>query len=385
MLTSGNGLVVSLPARELASFRPSGSVFEEGELRKAVFSEELSCALAAIKQLCASRKLPLRFLARPEIFTHGDLLTWLSVRLEGIKDHLCVSDGHTVRPIPSMRNHLFLYRTSSYANCRAFQRLNQCAPELLGSMTSQVNTALVFGQGAKSASPSSVLLQVGQRQRAGVASARYHAYMTHPDIEVSVARTLASNVSPVTALRSARRVMYVPMTTSACHDQEFSKVVAEQVSACLADESRGCVIRLPSPADSGDYPVALKLLLKALQSAKARGSLKHRPAVVLTGADWIAQRPSALTCAVDLALHASYEFWKHPRECYGYFHDITVFSPGASGTHEAELRKLLSPALDRQHTLHLLEPPRTELSTPVKIGLIRGVRASSLSSGIASG
>jgi hypothetical protein len=385
MLTSGNGLLVSLPARELARFRPSGSLFEEGELRKVVLSEELTCALAAIKQLCAARNLPLRFLARPEIFTHGDSLAWLSARVEGINDHLCVSDGHTVRPIPSMRNHVFLYRTSSYANCRAFQRLNQCAPELLGSMTSQVNTALVFGRGAMSASPSSVLLQVGQRQRGGAPSARYHAYISHPDIEVSVARTLASNVSPVTALRSARQVTYVPMTTSACHDQEFSKVVAERVSACLADESRGCVIRLPSPADSGDYPIALKLLLQTLQSLKARGSLKHRPAVILTGADWIAQRPAVLTCAVDLALHGSYEFWKHPRERYGYFRDITVFSPGASGNNVAELPKLLSPALDRKPTLHLLLPPHTELSTQVKIGLIRGARASSLSSGVASG
>jgi hypothetical protein len=175
------------------------------------------------------------------------------------------------------------------------------------------------------------------------------------------------------------------MTTSACHDQEFSKVVAAQVSACLADESRGCVIRLPSRTDSGDYPVALKLLLQTLQSVKARGSLKHRPAVVLTGADWIAQRPAVLTCAVDLALHVSYEFWKHPRERYGYFRDITVFIPGASGSHEAELHKLLGPALARKPTLHLLQPPRDEQSAQTQMGLIRGTRSSGLSSGAPAG
>jgi hypothetical protein len=385
MLLTGKGLIVSLPARELADFRPSGSLFEEGELRKVVLSEELMSALAAVKQLCAARKLPLRFLARPEIFTHGESLAWLRTRLGDIKDHLCISDGCAVRLIPSLRNHLFLYRLGCYESAVALHRLNYCAPELLGSMTSQVNTAMVFGRGAKASSPPPVLLQVArQQQRAAgsVSAAKYHHYLPDPDVGAGVKRALASSVSLSPLLKNLRQVTYVPMTASACHDRPFGKVVAELMAACCTDEFRGCVIRLPGLAARDDTR-ASSALVQILQGMKLRAKPKHRPAIVLTGADWIAQLPAALSCPVALALHSSYEFWQHPRERYSHFRDIAVFSPRAAGSDEAGLRKLLSLGLDRKTKLTFLRPPRESQQARARGETGRGARAAVLPFGAA--
>jgi len=352
MLLEGSGLIVSLPARELAGFRPSGSLFGEEELRKAALSAELASALKAVRQFCAARQVSLRFLAHPEIFTHGDSLAWLHRRLGGITDHLCLSDGYAVRPVPSMRNHLFLYRLGSYESAVAFQRLSHCAPELLGSLTTQVNTAMDFGGNTKSIAPPPVLLQVLRQQgHRRTASARWHFYAPHRSGEGNMGRMLASDVSPAAVFRDVQRVAYVPLTTSACHDPAFRKIVAKLVSACVADESQGCVIRLPeltaAAADTGSLTAASKELVRALSRVKARPKSKRRPAVALTGADLIEQWPVALTCPVDLVLHSSYEFWRHPRERYRCFRDITVFSMQGAASSEVELRKLLSLALGR--------------------------------------
>lgn len=340
MLLTGDGLIVSLPARELAGFRPSGSLFEAEELREASLSEELLSALQAVTQFCAARNVSLRFLARPEIFTHGDSLEWLRRRLGGVTDHLCVSDGYAVRPLPSMRNHLFLYRLGSHEHAIAFRRLERCAPELLGSMTTQVNTALAFGRGIRSISPPPVLLQVLRRRRSS-ATASWQLYA--PDREV------AASVSPHDVFRNVRDVTYVPLTTSACHDRAFGKMVGGVVSACVADESRGCVIRVPELAARAGTPnAAFDALMRSLRRVAVRGG-KHRPAVVLTGADLIEQRPATLTCPMTLVLHPSYEFWRHPRERYACFSDIQVFST----THDIGLSKLLSLAVDREPQLPL--------------------------------
>jgi hypothetical protein len=378
MLLTGSGLIVSLPARELVGFRPSGSLFDEGELRKVGLSEELMSALTAVKQLCASRKLPLRFLARPEIFTHGESLAWLLAQLGGIKDHLCISDGFAVRPIPSLRNHLFLYRLGCYESAVALHRLNHCAPELLGSVTSQVNTAMVFGRGPSAISPPPVLLQVARQQgrtAGSVSAVKYHPYLPDPDAGAGVKRALASNVSLGALLKNVRQVTYVPLTPTACHDRACGTVLSELVAACCMDEFRGCVIRLPGLVAGDDTPTS-RVLAQALQGVKLRVKPKHRPAITLTDADWIGQPPAALSCPVALALHSSYEFWKHPREHYAHFRDIAVFCPRASSSDEDGLRSLLSLALDRKPNLVFLRSPRESRLARVGGDVSRGTRAS---------
>src|SRR5579862_3236976 len=103
MLIRGAGLLVSLPAKELDAFCPTGSIFKDTELRNTPLSVELRLALDVARQACAKRRVPLLIVARPEIFTHGLPLKWLRDRLGGVEDHLCISDGTAVRPIPQLR------------------------------------------------------------------------------------------------------------------------------------------------------------------------------------------------------------------------------------------------------------------------------------------
>jgi hypothetical protein len=391
-------------------------LFDEAELRKVAVSGELTSALTTIKQFCATNRLVPRFLARPEIFTHGESLAWLRTRLGGIKDHLCLSDGHTVRPIPSMRNHLFLYRLASHESTQALNRLHHRAPDLLGSLTSQINTAMVFGQNAGASSPPSILLQMsahpGQGPNPGIwrrPSFGRLPQMPHPHPKAgtsphyysfaaaaaSATQTLASPISPLNSLRGLQQLTYVPMTSSACHDPAFTQVLADRVSACLTDASNGYVIQLPDPLRAGGADhTDLKALIQTLQIATPRGSksprtkpratTQHHPVILLTDADWISQPLEGLPCPVALVLHSSYAFWKHPREHYDPFRDITVCDAPPE-SHEPTLRKLLSAAFGRKPKLEAPRLPHEAKPTKSHENTRRGLRTTASSSAVSLG
>ena len=103
-----SGLLVSLPALELRNIALTASLFDRGALIGSRLSDPLQAAIATLDEAQAA-KAPLLFVARPEMFTDGATLDWLTARCGGIVDHLDISDGFTIKLLPGFRNHVFFY------------------------------------------------------------------------------------------------------------------------------------------------------------------------------------------------------------------------------------------------------------------------------------
>jgi hypothetical protein len=358
MLTTTTGLLVSLPARELAGICPSGSLFKDAELGDAVLSDELRSALEVARQFCSARKMPLLFVARPEIFTHGESLQWLKDRLGRVKDHLCISDGSAIRPIPQMRNHLFLYRLGIHDNAAAFHRLMHCAPELLRSMQSQVNTCMSAGRAQKLICPPPVLLQA-TRPKAKTPAPRFYRYKHHPTLATAVAKTLKSQLPAGLKSLGCERLSYFPMTETACKDRSFAKVVAEAFSRSRADGKFGCVVRIPKLAETASWENRLESALQAIHphiSTKSSSLASH--SVIFTTEDLSTVGLASSDCSIDLIMHSSFEFWSHPKPYYESFQGLNVYGLRASDQDQVALQKLLVPAFRRRPELHQLRADR---------------------------
>jgi hypothetical protein len=358
MLSTAAGLLVSLPAKELAGFSPSGSLFEDAELRDVSVSDELRSALDVARQFCSTRKMPMLFVARPEIFTHGDTLQWLKSRLGRIKDHLCISDGSAVRPIPQLRNHLFLYRLGISDNAAAFHRLAHCAPELLGSMHSQVNTCMSCGRARKAICPPSVLLQIA-RPKAKSASSEFYRYRHHATLKVGIERTLKSRLPQALKSPGFHQITYVPMTETACKDRAFGKVLAGAISNSYADSKYGSIVRVPKLASTlARLEDRLEAVLQAVHPHICKLPSLSSPGVIFTTEDLNPAGLRAAGCSVDLVMHSSYEFWSHPKQYYDGFRSLDVYASRASDQDQVAFHKLLIPAFKRRPQLHRLRPDR---------------------------
>ena len=66
MLDDG-ALAISLPALELATFRPPGSIFSARDLAAAELSPELNIAVELVTGICRESGFEPTFVARPEI------------------------------------------------------------------------------------------------------------------------------------------------------------------------------------------------------------------------------------------------------------------------------------------------------------------------------
>ncbi len=342
MLFGGPGLLVSLPARELSLFTPSGSLFTGAELRDVPLSHELRAALKLVVQTCAAKKLRILMVARPEMFTHGMSLDWLRSRLGGIEDHLCISDGTAVRPIPQMRNHLFLYRLGNLHNAAAFQRLSRCAPELLASMHSQVNTCIGFRVGKQVVFPPTVLLQAS-RTIAKPPAPKYYHYVPHASLETSVARILRTDALIKIKTRGYEQVTYVPMTEAASHDRIFANKVHTAIGRSYSQPSLAVVLRIPrlhATARAEERLAAALHLVRRVELKSARVA-----PLIFTTEDLTSDALHAFGSAVDFWMHSSFEFWSHPVEYYEKFRQVRVLGAHAPCSDRVGLKRLWISAL----------------------------------------
>ena len=71
-------------------------------------SADLRTALLLILRVYYPSRVPVRVVARPEIFTHGDAERWLRARLDNVTQHLCISDGTTIKLLPGCQTRFLL-------------------------------------------------------------------------------------------------------------------------------------------------------------------------------------------------------------------------------------------------------------------------------------
>lgn len=325
MLVPERGLLISLPAEELHRLDPTASVFTPDAIDMSVLSNELRWALQAATTQCAAEFKPVRLVARPEIFTHGESLRWLQDRIQGIRDHLCLSDGTAVRPISGMRNHLFLFRRASHRHAMAFDRLIGWMPELLGCMQTQVNSCLSVRSGGRIISPPTILLQ----SNVPIVEAGQFQFLRlrhHANPKASVRRTRDATLTVLSP--RLRRLTYVPLTESACRNNGFMRKVAALIRMSQRREGEGVVMRLPLSGPDRRTEACLSLAIDALRAVGIKRPIK--PGRVT----FIADSPPSAALAesgrtVDLFADPSYEFWLHPKEYFAVFRSFEFWVEGS--------------------------------------------------------
>jgi hypothetical protein len=340
MLVEGSGLLVSLPAEELRGIKLPASLFPPAELDRYPISNELRWAMQAATLACAAKRARMLVVARPEIFTHGQSLTWLQDQLMGVKDHLCMSDGTAVRPIPGMRNHLFLYRRASQAHSAAFERLIGWLPELLDSVQSQVNSCITVRSGRRTIAPPTLLLQANAPL---TTDAQLFALRHHSDIKISVRRT--SQAQPQKLSPKVSQVTYVPLTDSACRSANFMKRVASTVRASQRPGGACVLMRLPASNLEQPLESCMQVAVAALRTAGINKPVRSGSVLFATD-DPGPTLFAASGRAVDLFADSSYEFWRHPQKYFTDFRSVELWSEGGSRQQQA-WRDLLSAASGR--------------------------------------
>lgn len=314
-------LAVSLPALELATFRPPGSIFSPRDLAAAEFSPALSMAVELVTGVCRDSGFEPTFVARPEIFTHGESRAWLAQRLGRAKDHLALSDGTTIRLIPGLRNHVFLFGLGRAADGEALQNLERRAPELFGSLHSQVNSALQFGKRRETPAPIAI---AGVDALEPEAPQFVRMAINADSAEDSLSRTLRTGA----LLHPPRRfseLEFVALTETSLKDRSFVEAIAEKLNLVYFDAYRGLILRLPPNAGAScDVEDRIGAVVSALATARVRAPLAAADSALLAIGDVSPDRLAGIADVSDFLAHDSFDFWRHSPEYYRAFRNISA-------------------------------------------------------------
>jgi hypothetical protein len=350
----GPGLAVSFPATELKQVVLPGSLFKAEALTDAPISGELRAALGLVEDVCTSQGIPLVCIARPEIFTNSLTMAWLKEKLGGIRDHLCISDGATVRVIPDMQNHMFLYRLGLQQNQEAFNHLVRRAPELLSTIHSQVNTAFQFRLRCQTFAPPTVLLLPDSAPPEEPANF-FRFFLNRSSIKTAVEWIIANGSIPNKEMGVFTKVLYVPLTEAALNNKGFLKILATAVAETYFEPTSCLIMRVPTLGSlTAELADQINTVLEGL--AKAPLSIPRVPAqnvfLCTTHIDdkFVAQGANR----VELVLHETFDFWRHSSDFYSGFQDVSVLA--CQDRYDTPtLLTMLSEILGREPEVHWLK------------------------------
>ncbi len=326
MLTS-KGLVVSLPGAELRTAKLPSSFFTPDDLTGQPVSAALKAAVRAVAAACASLSAPLMLVARPEIFTNGPTRAWLETKLNGIEDHLNLSDGSVVQLIPGLRNHLFFYAAGRARGLAQFKQFIAWVPELPAQITSQFNTAFTFRCGEQQWTPEPVILAADSLSL--LTQNEFDPLYLNPHaIADSVNRIALANSIPASALNQYREIEYIPFCETAAGDKEFCRLAATRIIAVASNPQ--CALILGAPWLQTRTEDSDSMLTALLQGLQASG--EKIPRVQLQNI-LIAQQPlepgliANLADKISLLMPHGFEFWRFPASYWQHFTAITVAIP----------------------------------------------------------
>jgi hypothetical protein len=323
----GSGIAVSLPGSHAAALRVSGSVFGYDELRDTVLPPELRIATMLVVEAAAKLRVPVRFVARPEVFTHGVLAERLAERLGGAADHVALCDGQAFRPLAGLRNHLFFYRRGSPDACAALRRLVQVAPELFAALASQVNGTLAFRAGGKWHRPTTTAMAFAETPRTAppmLLPLFCHAYDPGRSADAAMSDE-AAEATPPLAENAALR--FVPLTESVLADGAFMRVLADRLLRAFMREEPPLLLQLPMTG-AGDIGEQIVAVVRALA---ATGLAFPRHAAV--SARWAtgpleAERMRGATILV----HPGLDFWRVGRDVWSAAGEVEIVRPGPAAS-----------------------------------------------------
>lgn len=310
------GLAISLPGAELGSLELPGSVSEPEAVLAGRLSADLRTALLLILRAYYPSRVPVRVVARPEIFTHGDAERWLRARLDNVTQHLCISDGTTIKLLPGCQTHVFFYRLATYRNYTALQRLSARAPELVARVESQVNTALPLGMGVNRFVPEPIYLTHAATFPRPVARLMPFFFNKH-SAEDTANRIEHRGEVTLEQVPEYEDLIYLPLTETALHDADFARAVAETVVQAFFRPESLLVLRLPSVEDESNALTAqIHAVLPRLRDTGVTIPRCCPPNVLLATSDLAEDSALFEASPWTMMFHESFDFWRHTEAYY---------------------------------------------------------------------
>ncbi len=351
-------LLVSVPAVHLSTIELPGSIYPWRCLRDAVLPPDLRLALLLVMQAAEAQQTEVRFVARPEIFTHGAAREWLDAQAGGAQDHLALTDGNTLRLLPGLRNHMFFFPRGMTSREAALQRLVRLVPEAFAGLASQVNGTLSFRLGARWVRPP--LLPLGFAVTPVGEPAQYAPFVWLPGNHGHAG--VLSEKEAMAGLPLLKPPHFVPLTLGALSDHPFVVELAKQVRDVVLDPAKGpLLIGLPA-LDRDD--AATKDQVEAVLEAFSRTGVAL-PRRSSWSVRFVAGTPDPAALAGGrLTLHARVPFWHFGRDVLDAAAELVLTG---SGTLSAA-RSLFTTWLGREVAVQRIRPQMGLM--PVTVGQV---------------
>lgn len=229
-LQSGRALI-SIPPEAFGTSNPASAAFEISETLIRLLDNDAAWAVRTVLEGCRETGTSVTGMMRPEICADPAVLNWVEERAGAFTEHICLSTGRTLKLIAGKRNYAFIYGTSLNTNHQAFHALCRRAPEMVGQVEAQINTAFRLGKTSVFAPPT-VLMQPPERSFEIQQPLILEWWMT---------RDGTSETQPINKLnhfeylpdRSVSHVNVITVNSSALNCNHFLKFLARKLHHAL--------------------------------------------------------------------------------------------------------------------------------------------------------
>ncbi len=303
-----------------------GSFAEPEAVLANPLSLELRSALEILHREARHRNLPIMCVARPEVFTHGTSEAWFRERISPSAQHVCVSDGSTIKLLPGVPTHVFFYRLSFRNAAVALRRLSRRAPELTINPCSQINTSVVLGRGPHRARPKSVYLPRTTPLRQ-LPSTLLPFFLNRDSAEDSANRIELAEPVEVEGLTGFARMLYLPLTETSLDDRAFAYAVLNLILRSFFDPTTLLVLRLAADAQAG--PSLIRGITTLLAVVRQSGIILPRSGaanILLTTRDLEEDHVLFERFPLHIVLHELFDFWRHTVDFYARAHSVSVLA-----------------------------------------------------------
>jgi len=327
MLGSGRA-VISVPAFDLRNVDIAGSVFDVAELQRASIPDDLKRAIGLVSALC---RKPL-CMARPEIFTYGAARRWLDDQLGSVRNHICLSDGSSIKVIDGLANHVFLFRLDHRRNSEALSNLLSWAPELFAQLRSQINTFHGAHLGGRLVQPPTAVLLPKTRSQNPTPEFFQFTPSTH-STEESATRVMTNGPVSSPKLQEFSEVTYIPVTEHSASELTFSRLLAQRIAATYFNPDHCLLIRLPRLNENvADLFQQLSVALDAIRGPGVVIPRIPAPNILLVRDDLPESFFDVSHQHIDIMFDSSFDFWLYTQALYRRLHGVSyVAAPDRQG------------------------------------------------------
>jgi hypothetical protein len=344
-------LLISVPVTELGTLPPCGSLFDARRLLGAHITTPLYRALRLVFEALAPSYNGVLCVARPEMFTHGESLAWLQGRIEGARDHLCLSNGHVLKTLPGVRNHLFMYGLEDQTANVSFRTLLRRAPEQLDAFEEQLNSSHVSKR-SSGQMPNPRSLGPGQPIPARGLISYHPFYRNRHSHEDSAERMLAWGSHNLPSMSEYQQAIVVLCTDAGLHDENFCRALGRLVADASRRKDLAVVLRLPDL----DLPEAtttarMDRLLSGISRSEVSIPRVRMLQVILT-TDLDEAAFADLGVPYELVVHDTFPFWSQTRKFYARAADIHVYLSRVPFGRRREALTIQNDLLGRTSKLH---------------------------------